>query len=298
MPSLFDGTDKLICDALGIKNRNELNHKTLRVKPLTDKIAYSLVNSLYGQMAANYAGKPVSPSDKLWCCRRKTYLDDDHISQETLLEKVVAMLAHEDHMPEWFNQCPVATGITDSHKDRRRAVDLVHLSDGKARLVELKWNSDTPVSALFQILEYGLAYIFSRLHMREFQLEKRPLINVERLGLEVVGPREFFMKQKLSNFFPVVDVMDKAVSKFAAERTGGTLSMSLGSFSFPEEFDRIPFENGREVREKCRNGILSEQGAMVCNAFSRLIRTKDQIITAQDHCCPNKIALAYHNSLI
>ena len=47
MPSLFDGTDQLICDVIGIEGRNELNHKTLRLKPLTDEKAYTLVNRLY-----------------------------------------------------------------------------------------------------------------------------------------------------------------------------------------------------------------------------------------------------------
>lgn len=283
MPSLFDGTDKLICDALGIENRNELNHKTLRVKPLTDEKAYSLVNRLYEQMVANYPGKLARQSNKLWCCRRETEIRDDNISQETLLEKAVAMLACEDYMRGWFNQCPVATGIVDSNKDRRRAVDLVHLSHGKARLIELKWDSDTPLSALLQILKYGLAYVFARLRLREFQLKNRQLMNVKHLGLEVVGPHEFFMKQRQSNLFPV---MDEAVSKFASKRTGGTFSMSLGAFSFPEEFDRIPFENGREVKKKCRNGTLSEEGAMVCNAFSGLIRTENQRITVQDRFLP------------
>ena len=46
--------------------------------------------------------------------------------------------------------------------------------------------------------------------------------------------------------------------------------MSLGAFSFPEEFDPIPFKNGREVKEKCRNRTLSEEGAEVCRAFSNL----------------------------
>ena len=219
----------------------------------------------------------------LWCCRQATDIRDDNINRETLLEKAVAMLALEGYMPGWFNQCPVATGVADSHKGRRRAVDLVHLSDGKARLIELKWDSDMPLSALFQILEYGLAYLLARLHVREFQLEKRQLMNVKHLGLEVVSPREFFMKQKPSNLFPV---MDKAVSKFATERTGGTLSMSLGAFSFPEEFDSVPFEDGRDVTEKCRTKTLPEDGDMVCNAFSRLIETNDQRIVVQDRFLP------------
>ena len=267
MPSLFDGTDKLICDALGIQRRKKLNHRTLRIEPLSDEIAFSLVNGLYEQMIANFSGQPVSQSEKLWCCRREPEIRDDNLNKETILEKAVAILAEEGHMPEWFNQCPVASGITDPYKDRRRAVDLIHLSDVKARLIELKWASNTPAHALFQILEYGLAYVFARLHMRELHLEKRRLMQVEQVQLEVVGPRDFFDHEKPSDLFAR---MDKAVGKFAKEKTGGALSMSLRELSFPARFYPIPFKDGRTVKEKCRNGTLSREGTIIRDAFSRL----------------------------
>ena len=268
MLSLFDGTDKLICDALGIQRRKKLNHRTLRIEPLSDEIAFSLINRLYEQMIANFSGQPVSQSEKLWCCRREPEIRDDNVNKETMLEKAVAILAEEGHMPEWFNQCPVASGITDPNKDRSRAVDLIHLSGGKARLIELKWTSNTPVHALFQILEYGLAYVFAQFHMRELHLEKKRLMQVEQVQLEVVGPREFFDHEKRSDLF---SRMDKAVSKFAEEKTDGALSMSLRELSFPAEFDRIPFVDGRAMKEKCRNGTLSREGARVRDAFSRLV---------------------------
>ena len=114
MTSLFDCTDELICLALGIKKRNELTRKKLQTKPLTDEKAYCLVNRLYKQMKANCRGKLARQSDKLWCCRRETDIRDNNTNRETLLEKAVTMLAHECHMPGWFNQCPVASGIVDS----------------------------------------------------------------------------------------------------------------------------------------------------------------------------------------
>lgn len=267
MPSLFDGTDKLICDAMEIQHRDHLNRKTLRNKPLSDDKAFSLVNGLFRRMMANFPGRPASQSKKLWCCRRETNIAHRNESQETLLEKAVAMLAHQCHMPGWFNQCPVASGIVDSDRDRRRAVDLVHLSDGEARLVELKWTSNTPVHALFQILEYGLAYILARLHVRELQLEKRRLMDVRKIALEVIGPYEFFMYEKQAYLFAL---MDKAIAKFAAEKTGGALSMSLCALSFPAEFTCIPFADGREVKEICGNEVLSKEGGMVRDAFSKL----------------------------
>ena len=45
---------------------------------------------------------------------------------------------------------------------------------------------------------------------------------------------------------------------------------SSSALAFPEEFDRIPFENGQDVREKCDTNKLSDEGRMVRDAFARL----------------------------
>ena len=179
----------------------------------------------------------------------------------------MANLAHVGHMPDWFNQCPVASGITDSSKDRRRAIDLIHLSKRKARLVELKRASNTPAYALFEVLEYGLSYVFARLHAREFHLESQRLMQVDQVGLEVVGPREFYENEDQWHLFAN---MSRAVAKFVTEKTRGTVSMSLRALSFPAGFDRIPFDDGMAVKEKCRNAELSDEASLVRHAFSQL----------------------------
>ena len=245
-----------------------MNDRAVRIEPLSDERAVLLVNGIYEQMAGNVPPRIEGRSGMLWQCRRATDIDARNRRQETILEKTVAVLAENGHMPWWYNQCPVASGIADSYADRRRAVDLVHLSSDAARLIELKWANNTPVHALFQILEYGIAYVFARIHVDELHLEKRHLMHVEKIGLEVVGPRKFFVNEKRLDLF---DRMDKAIGKFAAEKTGGTLSMSLHALSFPAEFDRIPFKDGREVKKNCRNSKLSTEGAKVRDAFSRLV---------------------------
>ena len=155
MASLFAGTDRLICSALGIQRREQLNDRALRIEPLSEERAIHLVNGLYERMARNVPARIEGRSEQLWESRRATDIADHHRGQETILEKAVANLAEQGHMPGWFNQCPVASGISDPHNDNRRAVDLVHLCSDTARLIELKWASNTPVHALFQVLEYG-----------------------------------------------------------------------------------------------------------------------------------------------
>ncbi|MCY4515236.1 MAG: hypothetical protein OXC69_08925 [Candidatus Tectomicrobia bacterium] len=268
MHSLFSGTEQIICEALGIRRRAELKRRSLRLAQLSDKKSFKLVNSLYDRMMANYSGGSFSPSGMLWRCRRAPDIRDHNPNPETILEKAVANLADQGHMPGWFNQCPVASGITDPSKDRRRAIDLIHLSESKLRLIELKWASDTPAYALFEVLEYGLAYLFALLHEHDLHLERRRLMQVAQVALEVVAPSAFYEQATHSDLYTS---MNTAIGRFAAEKTDGTVSMSLRALSFPAQFDRIPFGDGRAVKNRCRGDTLSDEASMVRKAFSQLV---------------------------
>ena len=275
MPSLFAGTDRLICRALGINDRRRLNDRTQHLEPLSEEGASRLVDRLYTQLVSNASGRITARSEQLWQCRRATQIADHNCSPETLLEKAVAQFADQGHMPLWFNQCPVASGISDSNSDRRRAVDLVHLSGETARLVELKWASDTPVHALFQLLEYGLAYSLARFHMAEAELglDDRPLMHVRHVGLELVAPCTYFSPGSWPDLFAR---LDKALAGFVQARSGNAWSMSLQSLSFPRDFRRVPFADGRDVNAKCRTRTLTDEGRIIRDAFSGLVPAPTQ----------------------
>ena len=83
------------------------------------------IAEILGQMKANIP-YPSSTSQQLWTLRRATRLASHNPRRETMLEKAVAMLAGNGHMPGWFNQCPTASGIGGSSRTRRSNVDLVH----------------------------------------------------------------------------------------------------------------------------------------------------------------------------
>ena len=92
-------------------------------------------------------------------------------------------------------------------------------------------------------------------------------MQVDQVGLEVVGPREFYENEDQWHLFAN---MSRAVAKFVTEKTRGTVSMSLRALSFPAGFDRIPFDDGMAVKEKCRNAELSDEASLVRHAFSQL----------------------------
>ena len=176
-------------------------------------------------------------------------------------------------MPDWFNQCPIATGIADPRIDSKRSVDLVHLSEDTLRLVGLKWNrGDTPPLALFEVLEYGLAYLLARLHRRELDPEARPFMqdcvrHVRHVRLEVVAPRAFYDGSSHGDLF---SRMHNALARFANAQTNAEWSMSLQALVFPDSFGTVPFASGKDVKEWCMRCRLSRKGRSVRDAFANL----------------------------
>ena len=227
---------------------------------------------IYDVIERNYPGSPISRSRELWKLRRACDICAHNVSPEKMLEKAVAMLGESCHMPKWFNQCPVASGIVGSKSNRKNAVDLVHWSEtsGHARLIELKWESDNPPYARREILRYGVAYLFCRVHKDDLPLQGkfyRPLMDAHSVALEVVAPSRFYVghneKDRFARF-------SRSLEDLASSKTGGTLSMSLNAFAFPEEFNQVPFNSGQHVKEKCLTEKLSSEGQMVRDAFSQL----------------------------
>lgn len=229
-------------------------------------------NKIYEIMEGNYPGSPCSESKELWMLQRECEISTENQSCEKMLEKAVAILAEGCHMPWWFNQCPVASGIVGSRSNRKNAIDLVHWSESSrcARLIELKWGSNDPLYALREILRYGVAYIFCRVHRKELPLQGkyfRPLMDAHHVNLEVVAPLRFYDGYYERNRYARVS---KSLQEFASLKTDGALSMSLRALAFPKEFEEVPFQNGQEVKEKCFTEELTIEGRMVCDAFERL----------------------------
>ena len=239
MASLFDGTEGMM-DIAEILRRMEAN-----------------------------VPHPSSTSRRLWALRRATHLASHNRSRETMLEKAVAMLAANGHMPGWFNQCPTASGIGSSSRTRHSNVDLVHWNgaNGRARLVELKWDSDGPCEAMRQILRYGAAYLFCRMHSDRLPVGRGTVMEAREISLEVAAPARYYAESGLRD-----DLMRarEHLRRFdIGSRTQG-VSMSLDVLSFPEWFDTLPFAVGGQVRTVCDTATLTDPGRQVRDAFDRL----------------------------
>ena len=226
------------------------------------------ITEILSQMEANIP-HPSSTSQKLWQLRRATDIISHNQSRETMLEKAVAMLAENRHMPGWFNQCPTASGIGDSSRNRHSNIDLVHWSRSgmRARLVELKWDSDSPSEAVRQVLRYGAAYLFCRMHRNRLPVWRDSVIDASDISLQVAAPACYYTDSGLR------DCLSRArenLTRFDIGSRIDGLSMSLDVLAFPEWFDSLPFANGEEVRAECDTAELTEAGRKVRDAFDGL----------------------------
>ena len=239
MTSLFDGTEDFEC-----------------------------MGKIYDRMEVN-CPHPWSNSKKLWKLRHATEISPCNTSKEVVLEKTVANLAKRGHMPGWFNQCLAASGIGGSSRTRRSDVDLVHWdgSNRRARLVELKWGSDDPPYALREVLRYGAAYLFCRIHRNELPLQGRPLMDARQVSLEIAAPAHYYCGCDLVE---TLGRIGDSLDAFIASSGIDELTMSLDALFFPKDFDQIPFTGGEEVKQKCDTTQPTPEGGKIRDAFAGL----------------------------
>ena len=172
-------------------------------------------------------------------------------------------------MPEWFNQCPAASGIGDSSRNRRSNVDLVRWQDAErqATLVELKWNSGSPSQAVRQVLRHGAAYLFCRKHRCELPVDTSPVMSARHVSLRVAAPRRYYADEHLQG------CLSRARESLIGVDLGAGMpgpSMSIDVLAFPGPFDQLPFANGADVRRSCGERRLTETGREILDAFHGL----------------------------
>ena len=256
-PTIFKGTDERIHSFLGLSDGKTWKQKSacrgLTSAPKDMSSFRMVVSDLYDLITENRSDH--TPSLENWRIKRQLSISPKNSSPEILLERAIARLGErEDRLgkrgefKEWFNQVPVASGLINDKADKRAAIDLLRCQEGRAEFVELKWKSDTPVFAAFEILLYGLAYLYSRVNRKTLGYLKKPLMSVSEVSLRVLAPRAYYADYDLNW---LGEGLDEAVRTLAAKKTDGALSMGFSFLAFPPDFApnfEIPFKTGQEVR--------------------------------------------------
>jgi len=247
--SIFDGSDAVIADSFNLSGQETIDQKSTCRRILkrcySVSVFVALIAKLYACIENNRTQR--APSSENWRLKPVDNVALHNKSPEILLERAIALLATQGHLPGWCNQIPVASGLINDSANKRTAIDLLHLTDTSAEFIELKWASNTPLFAAMEILRYGLVYLYSYLHQSDLGYDTRPLMQLEKVTLSVLAPTSYYTNYDLNT---LIEGLSDALHSFSRKKTNGALSMDFTITAFPADFN-LPFETGQEVTEQC-----------------------------------------------
>ena len=188
--NLFSGLPEVVEHTLGVTKFASKSAALSLSKRGYDAQAATLVPSLFERLNQNWA---IATSTK--CSRSlenfrwpypKTDLTKGNPSLEVSLERELIGALVAAHRTEWSNQVPLISGIAGPHAFKRRAVDLVRKhNDDCFEFVELKIDSDTPVSAAIEVLTYALLWLLSRRDRQTLGYLASPILKARSLRLSL-----------------------------------------------------------------------------------------------------------------
>jgi hypothetical protein len=207
MGAIFEGVDDLIDVALGVRQVGtsvpHYRHRTaalvLRSKPTIFDVRTlldAITNRLYQNWSAGQDRRPRRASSENWRWEKKLWISKDNRSVEKICEKLIA----EKCGPDWVNQVPTASGLIDGTSERHCNIDLVHrVGKPEYEFIELKYADSTPLFAAFEILKYGLLYLFSRDFVNElgYSVDDKPVLAARTVHLRVVAPALYYIDYEM-----------------------------------------------------------------------------------------------------
>jgi hypothetical protein len=198
----------------------------------------SLAPAIFRRIARNFythEGARTRLSKENWRSTPQTRFDRSTTSEEKKLEKQWVL-----HQPaaSWANQVPVASGFTGPHADSKRAIDLCWADGTTATFVELKVDSDNPLYAAFEILNYGLLYIFARRFLKA-HYGTCSLMKMKTILLTVLAPANFYKDFPTNVQHWLESTINDAVLRLAVEESQGELKMGFC-------FSVLPSDNWKE----------------------------------------------------
>ena len=193
---------------------------------------------------------PRPPGAENWRFEKRTDIAEGHPGPEVTLERAIIRITDSN----WVNQCPTFAGLLDSG-GRRAGIDLIHRVGNEYDFIELKVAANTPLHAAMEILQYGVIYVFSRIHAVPlgYSDESLKLLRAKRVHLRVLAPSNYFPEA----FRPWLCRLERAIcgclSGFAGTMPLLGVTMDFAFQSFPEEFAWNPEDIDNE---ECLKNLL------------------------------------------
>ena len=246
---LLDGLEDLIDNALpapkGYTSRTTAIELNRREQPFPDLT--TLVEELWRQIVVNWVeGGCQSRGESNWRWELLTTGGESKGQAEVALQRTIArFIESEGQRERWSNETPTGSGLSEGAGGDPGGLDLAHKDDdGGVVLIELKIASNTPISAAFQVVQYGLLLTLARLVSKQEQIKivtDEVWLNAKHAHLRVLAPASFYSRFLGLQWFE--ERLDAAVGDFGDAHG---LPMSFGF----REFDKLEPQNVSELIER------------------------------------------------
>ena len=271
MKGILGGTGHIIDHFFGLEQfgssaphyKNKLSCLYLSENSFPELESLPLLADLYRTIESNWQqsrphyGKP--PSQENWRVERRPEIADRNTSPEVTLERGIIQATDDT----WVNQVPTSSGLTGPRYDKVRNMDLAHnLGHGEWEFIELKVNSDTPLYAAMEIVQYGLLFLFSRCHQQELQYDTaKDLLQATHVHLKVLAPSRYYTRNRAAQPYRLQwleESLNEGLEQFVDERTRSSLRMDFQFEAFPSNFT-WPSTNGAHDPDAIRAALRNRR---------------------------------------
>lgn len=216
----MDGSDWWLKGWLGVSDLNSVaDGKNVLAAPHFD--GRLLCELVFADLERRWRGRTRTdgrrPSSENWRWQRMPTLSEGNPSAEVSLEKLLVRTADDT----WANAVPTASGLFDDG-GRKANVDLAHRHGTGLAFVELKWASNHPVYAAFEIVGYAMAWAQARLRAEEMGYVTggtlRPALATDATRWCVLAPDSFYAGWDAEHLARFAASLDQGLRSFFAER--------------------------------------------------------------------------------
>lgn len=195
-----------------------------------------LVRRLLACVEQNWilSGQDDRGSQENWRLQKRDPLALENRRAEEILNRSIAAATQGD----WANEVAISSGIAG---DGSMHVDLVYelVAGEHYEVIELKWDSNTPLYAAIQVAVYGVYYLFSRVHAERFNYSDpvRPMLSASRIDLRVLAPTPYYSDIEGSAWFRDFEArLNEAVEAVGRETLVNDFSMGFAYTQLPADF--------------------------------------------------------------
>lgn len=234
---LFEGVNEIINYALGVANYQT---RTAALQLARDRDrdvdGEALVSNVFGRLSINWSkvtaqlGRKPSAENFRWF-KPQAQIGQANRSAEVTLERAFISGCLAAGRTDWSNQVPLISGVAGSSAYKRWAIDLVHQRPDGFEFLELKIDSDTPLSATMQVIQYGMLWLLSRNDRHRLDYCDNPILEASTLHLSVLAPLKFYERVR---YDPFARAIGTGLSVLGRQHG---VALSFSQTAFPPSFE-------------------------------------------------------------